>query len=146
MEKHDDLFKTTSIEFSVPGDPIALKRHRTFNRGGRSLQFDPSAGDKADFLAKAMQNKPSQPFSGPVVISLYFYFKRPKNHYNSKGLKPGQPSWHSKRPDIDNLIKFVLDALNGVYFKDDAQVFYISSRKSYSDIPNTHVIISKIKD
>ena len=48
-----------------------------------------------------------------------------------------------KKPDIDNLIKFVLDALQGqnAYFVDDSQVVRILAEKIYSDNPRTEIMI-----
>ena len=42
------------ITFTVPGNPKALKRHRTVQHGKFSRQYDPSEGDKADFLVKSL--------------------------------------------------------------------------------------------
>jgi Holliday junction resolvase RusA-like endonuclease len=41
----------------------------------------------------------------------------------------------SKKPDIDNVLKIVLDALNGVAYKDDSKVVSVSGKKIYSDEP-----------
>ena len=37
------------------------------------------------------------------------------------------------RPDIDNVVKIALDALNGVMFEDDAQVYQVTAHKKYGD-------------
>lgn len=36
---------------------------------------------------------------------------------------------HEKKPDLDNLAKSVLDALNGIVWRDDAQVASLSMSK-----------------
>ena len=48
-----------------------------------------------------------------------------------------------KKPDIDNLIKFALDALQGKegYIVDDSQVVRIYAEKLYSDDPRTEIMI-----
>ena len=119
--------------FFVPGNPIALKRHRQ----GRWGNYDPSAGDKSDFLAKAMQFRPEVPFDVPIFVTLNFNFSRPKNHYgtgkNSNKLKDSSPFWHTSTPDLDNLEKFVFDALNGVFWKDDKICAKKESGKQYVD-------------
>ena len=38
-----------------------------------------------------------------------------------------------KKPDADNIEKLVLDALNGIAYKDDSQVYSLESEKTYSD-------------
>jgi len=44
-----------------------------------------------------------------------------------------------KKPDIDNVIKIVLDALNGVAYNDDAQVTEVIANKYYSDKPRLEI-------
>mmetsp|Transcript_17114 Transcript_17114/g.37376 ORF Transcript_17114/g.37376 Transcript_17114/m.37376 type:complete len:144 (+) Transcript_17114:885-1316(+) len=74
-------------------------------------------------------------------MRLVFFFGRPKNHYgtgrNAGVLKSGVDVWHMKRKDLDNLVKFVLDALNGHAYLDDAQVSMISTAKLYCAAPAT---------
>lgn len=126
--------KNNYIYFEIPGDPIALKRHRHTKSG---FSYDPSKNDKADFLAKCMNNKPSKPFTKAVALELEFIFTRPKSHFgtgrNSGVLKPSAPEFHTKRPDLDNLIKFVEDALNGVFYTDDRQIMYVGATKTYGE-------------
>ena len=45
------------------------------------------------------------------------------------------------KPDIDNVIKAVLDGLNGVAYADDSQVVALSASKCYSDDPRVVVIV-----
>jgi len=42
-----------------------------------------------------------------------------------------------KRPDIDNLVKFVLDPLNGTRYHNDSQVVDISASKAYESLQGT---------
>ena len=70
------------ITFTVPGNPIALKRHRSTKTG---IQYDPSKGDKQDFLAKAMQHRPDTPWTGPVEVYMTFVFPRPKSFFDLLG-------------------------------------------------------------
>jgi Holliday junction resolvase RusA-like endonuclease len=142
------------IDFTVPGDPIALKRHRTYTKDkkGRPLKFprqvDPSVEDKSDFLAKAMENRPDVPFNEPLRLELMFYFSRPQSHYRSGKLshmlKPNAPEWHIKTPDADNLAKFVCDSLNGVYWKDDSCICFLLVTKRYGNTPRVEISISTI--
>lgn len=131
------------IEFTIPGRPEALKRHRMTKTGHA---YDPSATSKADFLAKAMSMRPEKPFEGPLRMVLDFCFQRPNNHFNSKGLKPNAPNWYCPRGrnDWDNLCKFVSDALNGMFYEDDGQIVSASVTKRYSDQACVHVMIEEI--
>ncbi len=46
-------------------------------------------------------------------------------------MKDGAPLQHTGRKDLDNMVKFVLDALNGVVYLDDGQISRIHAVKSY---------------
>lgn len=130
------------IQFEVLGEPKALKRHRM----GRGFNYDPSKNDKSDFLWQVKKNAPPNPLDQPLHLKLTFSFPRPKSHYgtgkNSNVLKANAPIYHTARPDIDNLIKFVLDALNTIYWRDDSCVSVNESMKVYTDgTPKTQVEI-----
>ena len=80
---------------------------------------------------------------------------RPKSHYctgkRSHVLRAKAPTFHSVRPDIDNLIKFYMDLLNKGFYVDDSQICALASIKVYSDDldwnndhPRTEVEIKEI--
>ena len=47
------------------------------------------------------------------------------------------------KPDLDNLDKAVMDALNKVAYKDDSQIVAKVSKKHYAEVPTVKVIISE---
>ena len=51
---------------------------------------------------------------------------------NRRSVDPGE-AWHSVRPDLDNLVKSALDALqlSGRFFRDDSQISVLNCRKYY---------------
>jgi len=130
------------ISFVVRGDPRALKRHRTFRKGEFTRQYDPSQGDKADFLALAYKHAPEKPIDSPIRLRVSFLFRRPKNHYRTNGeVKPQFSHQQTGKPDVDNLIKFILDSLNGVFWRDDCLVYSVEAGKLYNDLPSTEIEI-----
>jgi Holliday junction resolvase RusA-like endonuclease len=46
---------------------------------------------------------------------------------------------HTKKPDLDNLIKFVKDCANGILWDDDSQVTAITAAKAYYPHPATEI-------
>lgn len=130
---------------TIYGQPKALKRHRV--SGGR--MYDPSKRDKEIFLLEAMNSRPPKLLEGAVSLSLVFYMGRPKSHYvNNKrenDLRESAPICHTSTPDVDNLAKFVFDSLNGVYWKDDKQIFHVDALKIYSTEPRTVINFSEIE-
>jgi len=136
------------IELTVLGSPQALKRHRTFKRGNFIGQYDPSKVDKADFLALAHQSAPDMPIKGPVGLTVAFFMPRPRNHYrtgkNAGELKQDAPVAHTKNPDLSNMIKFIEDSLNRVFWQDDKLIYKIFATKVYSEKPRTEIIIEEL--
>ena len=118
------------IYFEVLGKPKALKRHRHFGR----RTYDPNKQDKKDFLIKSLKHKPDVPIIEPIKLEVNFNFKRPISHYRNKisslFLKKDAPIYPSVS-DLDNLVKFVADSLNGTFYKDDRQIVQIIAQKYY---------------
>ena len=122
------------MKFTVLGNPKPLKRHRHSKFG----TYDPSKKDKKDFYFQALKHKPSKPFSKNVFLNLNFHIKRPKSHYRTgkyshllKLNKCYHHSYHTQKPDLSNLIKFVEDALEGAngFFTDDCKIVDIIAKK-----------------
>jgi Holliday junction resolvase RusA-like endonuclease len=136
-----------TISFTVFGTPKALKRHRHTFKDGVHRNYDPSADDKKTFLDQAINYKPDSPLTNPISMDLVFYFPRPKAHYgtgkNANVLKKTAPEYYTIAPDTDNLIKEVSDSLNGIFYKDDSQIFLIVAQKKYTEeTPRTTVSIN----
>ena len=108
------------FESTIYFEPVSLKRHRHRLKGGT---YDPSKKDKDDFI-KAIENFPTEKMTKPIRCTLNFYCKRPKNHYktgkNSHMLKDSSPKYNINNKDLDNMVKFVLDALNDKLYTDDS--------------------------
>jgi len=147
----------TEISFRVLGNPKAQKRHRTYTKGkgGKPLPFarqvDPSGTDKSDFLAQVYQFAPEKPMEGPLTLKVWFFFARPASHYgtgkNAGKLKANAPKLHTKKPDTDNLVKLVKDALTGVFYRDDSQIFGLMAFKGYAEgVPRTDVTLSVVSE
>ncbi|MDD5013509.1 MAG: RusA family crossover junction endodeoxyribonuclease [Atribacterota bacterium] len=137
------------IYFTIPGNPKALKRHRNFTRGSFHGNYDPSADDKRTFLDLAFSHKPDVPIHEPVRLQVEFYFSRPKSHFGTgkykNMVKDNAPVFHTTKPDTSNLIKFIEDAFNGVFWKDDSLICELDCRKYYSNNPRTVITITKPK-
>ena len=117
---------------------IAQKRHR-FARG---FVYDPSAKDKKIAYKEIKEQFTGEPYTDALKITFTFNIKRPKSHWNKYSLKPSAPIYHTKRPDIDNYVKFYMDCMNKVVYLDDSQVIELSAKKIYNDKESfTEIII-----
>ena len=52
----------------------------------------------------------------------------------------------TKKPDSDNIIKIILDALNGVAYHDDRQVCRVYFEKMYAENPEIKILIRNIEE
>lgn len=87
------------------------------------------------------------PLDAPIELEAVFVLPRPKGHYGRHGLKPTAPKWQTKKPDLDKLLRTLLDALTGIVFNDDAQVSSVTATKEYNDeIPGVRVAVRKLED
>ena len=80
-----------------------------------------------------------------VELKLSCYFPIPKSASKKKKADMLQGVVkHTKKPDLDNVIKAVLDGLNSVAFDDDKQVCRMIAEKEYSDQPRIEVEINEL--
>jgi Holliday junction resolvase RusA-like endonuclease len=130
--------------------PIPQARHRSSTRHGKVFQYDPSHKDKKKFALLVSNEFRNDPFNGDISVSLTFGIPRPKKHYRtgkySHKLKNNSPVFVRTKPDIDNLIKFVMDACNKVLWKDDCCIVEIQARKMYTDKPFTDIEVWHINE
>ena len=138
------------IRLVVLGKPSAQPRHRHYTIGtGVRLHvetYDPAKKDKQTFAEIVQEQAPEKPIDVPVMLEMNFYMPRPKAHFgtgrNEGKLKDTAPEWCGTKPDIDNLAKFVQDALNKIFYRDDSLICSTICRKIYSMRPRTEVIIT----
>ena len=135
------------IRFTIPGNPIPLKRHRVSKNGG---MYDPSSKDKKQVWLQIAKHKPKMPLAGDIMIKLVFTMPRPKNQYRTGKykhlLKDNVPEYHSYKPDLDNLIKFFGDLISGKgkMICDDSQICMLQAEKVWGFAGKTEVVIEEI--
>jgi Holliday junction resolvase RusA-like endonuclease len=130
------------IEFTVYGIPCAKGRAR-HTRAGITFTPAKTRNEESNFRAQAINShKPNKPLNGSILLEVCFYMPIPSSA--SKKLKQAMQDGcerPTKKPDLDNLVKLVKDALNGVYWQDDKQVISLKAEKFYSEQPRTEVRI-----
>lgn len=118
-----------SISFSVPGLPVAQprQRHRIVAAHGRQFtqNYTPAKAPVNAFKA-AVRDAAARVYGGPplqgaIRLHLTFLFPRPKALIWKS--RPMSRVPKVSKPDWDNLGKSVCDALTGLLWGDDAQVF-----------------------
>ena len=135
------------IEFFVPGAPVGKERPRAARRGTGVVMFTPekTAGYEALVAAaasNAMRAEAGPLFTGPLEAVLEMRIPIPASWSKAhKAAALAGTELPTSKPDIDNVVKAILDACNGVVFRDDAQVVMLVATKAFSDEPGVRVVI-----
>ena len=67
----------------------------------------------------------------PLTAFMEFYLRRPKAHFKKGELRKDAPKFVTKTPDVDNCVKFVLDALQPRVVANDKVVTKIVAEKKW---------------
>jgi len=138
------------IEITIPGVPIAKKRPRFVRRGKFVGTYNCQDTEEGKFKWELLRailpcREGEEPLfvSGEAVsLSITFYMPIPAS---TPKKKLAVLYWHTKKPDTDNLLKFVKDCGNGVLWADDSQVCQVKAWKMYGHTPRTEIIMSLIE-
>lgn len=139
------------IEFTVLGKPKAQPRSKARWRPGmeHASIYTPGTAEewKGWCYLAAKEHVPEKPLGGPLAVSVNFWFARPLAHFgtgrNEGKLKVTAPGWHISTPDLDNLVKAVLDACTQVgFWTDDRVVASLQMEKWWSATAGMTIIIT----
>ena len=136
------------ISFTVPGRPIPQGSMKAFVRGNRAhlTSDNPALKDWRAAVGFYALKAGAELIEGPIRVDVAFTLQRPKGHFrtgrNASLLRDSAPELPTTKPDVDKLLRAVLDALTGICFIDDAQVTQVNATKSYAlrgEIPQTYI-------
>lgn len=132
------------VQFIVPGEPQGKGRPR-FGNGrtytpAKTIAYEKLIAGKA---AEAMRYFPDGVTALPVRVRVDAYKGIPKSWTRAKRLRAMDGQEIPGKPDLDNVAKAVLDALNGVVYADDVQVTRLLVTKQYSLEPRLVVTVKE---
>ena len=121
------------IVYEIPGNPIALKRHR---HSGKKC-YDSQKKEKRSYQwhIKSLINGLFPAYTA-IKLIVEYHMPIPKS-YSKRRAKECLLGPHAKKPDLSNLLKFTEDAFNGFIWKDDSLISEIEAKKFYSETPKT---------
>ena len=138
------------LEIVIPGQPAHKARPRIQSVGKFARMYNTKeTKDATKIIAEKMrhefdkrvdnESKHIELFSGtewtrqdilferPCAVSILAMYELPKSKHRKR--KPVKRTMKTSKPDVDNITKIVLDAGNGILWKDDAQVVQCSCAK-----------------
>lgn len=134
-----------SFLFTVPGKPMGKQRPRSARQGYMYTPKETVIYEnlvKHEFISKYPN---AEPLPGAVMLKICAEYPIPESWSKKKKIEAVDmaafPKVFPKKPDWDNVGKIVSDALNGIAYADDSQVFYAVVMKRYSTRPMLTVSI-----
>ncbi len=130
----------------VPGVPIAKKRPRFTTINGHARAFNCQETEEGKFRWELLREWGQRtPLTGPLSITVTFEMPIPKGASKKQAARMAAKTVsHIKKPDLDNLVKFVKDCANGVLWQDDCQVVILKASKHYSATPGTYIHVREL--
>ena len=101
------------------------------------------AKDKEDFVKYVSENYDIKKIEGMIDVMIIANFAIPKS-YSEKRKKALDGQMRPKKPDVDNIAKFYLDALNETLYDDDAQIVSLNVIKRYSILPSVIITFDEV--
>jgi Holliday junction resolvase RusA-like endonuclease len=125
----------SGIELVLPGRAQGKGRPRFNTKTGRAYSDKQTRSQEE--LLRQVWLEVGRPTLGevPLAVDVEVILARPRDHFrkdgslSASGLRKQAPTG---RPDLDNVVK-LLDGLNTLAFRDDAQIVYIEARKRWAD-------------
>lgn len=124
----------TVFTFFVEGKPTGKGRHRVATRGDKAIQYTPKETEYAESeVLRHWEDAGRVKLDGPIKLVVNILHKRPNGHWKRDGLsKEGlRHPIPTTKPDLDNVVKLVMDALNEHGWNDDKQVVDVIMRRRW---------------
>lgn len=135
-----------SITFIILGQPKGKQRPKVTVQGSYAHAYTPKETANYENYVRVMYqiNKDRVFLEGAIKAEITAYFPIPKStSKKNRALMLAGIVKYTKKVDCDNLAKIVLDSLNGIAYKDDAQVYELFVKKLYGEKPRVVVTLTE---
>lgn len=140
------------LSFFIPGSPQGKGRARAVVRHGQVQHYTPEKTRTYEGMIRTQamaEMAGERPFEGPISLGATLTFEIPKSWPKWKReLAMAGRILPTVKPDADNVIKAIKDALNGVAWVDDCQVCSLNVQSRYQDgesSPGVEVTVFQLK-
>lgn len=129
------------IKFTIPGEPKGKGRPRVTRYG---VYTPETTVNYENWVKICFQEAKQKKLEGQLKAEIRCYFEIPNSYSKKKkedalrgNIRP------AKKPDLDNIMKIILDALNGLAYKDDKDIIECSIEKWYGEEARVEVEIKE---
>jgi len=131
------------MKIIIPGEPRGKQRPRF----GHGTTYTPSETVKYEKEVKALfYQAGGKKISGPVKLEIAAFYGIPQSAPSEKRNRMDDGEiLPQKKPDLDNVVKIIMDGLNGAAYDDDKQVVGITAYKLYDYSPQVMVTITGVE-
>ena len=141
---------TFMLHFEIEITPVAKGRPRYARRGNFVQTYTPTKTREYEDVIRENSKLAmgmSDPLETPLNVYLCFGMPIPSSTPKKalEGYLDGSVK-HIKKPDLDNLTKAVLDAMNGVVYLDDNQICRLTIEKNYDTVPKISISVREEVD
>ena len=138
------------ISIAIPGEPCGKGRPKFCKVGKFARAYTPTKTVNNEATIKqifTVRYPDFTPPDGPMSMSVIAYMSIPASaSAKAREAMMSQRAWPTKKPDADNILKLVADALNGLAYIDDKQIVTAKFHKVYSDRPRLEIYITRKED
>lgn len=136
------------VRFTVPGEPQGKGRARVGTIQGKAMMFTPAKTVAYEGLIAVVAQEAmggADLFQGPVMVEVTMHCPIRQSWSKKKQVAAlAGDIYPTSKPDADNCLKAVCDALNGIVWRDDTQATDIHMKKRFSSTPRVEVIITPL--
>lgn len=149
MTNKNNNLQLRCVDIFLRDSPVAQARSRFAYVNGHSLVFDPQKDKKRAAARKIsnqiLENGFSGPLKGSLCVEAVFTIQIPSG---LNQIQKNKLLWDCQniciKPDIDNLLKFYLDVMNGLVYEDDKQIVSVYAFKKVGVVPSVAIKVSEI--
>ena len=134
----------SKIQFEIPGKPVGKARARSTKSGHHFTPKKTVYYEKTVALVAEAAMQGQAPWTSPVTLTVSMVCAPADSwpKWKREGALIGQIAPTTK-PDLDNVLKSLKDAMNGIVYVDDCQVVSVSMSKFYGDSDYVRIIVSE---
>lgn len=133
----------TAISFVIPGAPVGKGRPKFARRGNFVSTYTPEKTASYENLVKVVAQQAmagKDLIQGAVCVGILLFVTPPASWSQKKQAEAIRGGvFPTSKPDVDNVIKGIFDAMNDIVWKDDKQVCDLVLSKRYCTTPRAVV-------